>query len=146
MAKSRSSKQARESVVAKKMIDSRRLTWFEIYQEMNNPNSRFDKMDLLRQLSDNFRQGRYKNGDKIQVERYLCGFLNGQAQTNITLVLGCGSLDEEARREIKLVVFACLSQSNIDGATQGLIDGIKNFPPDGNFFRDVDSAKHSLRL
>jgi len=135
----------------KGLVDLSRLSWEEIYRRLEGKDSEVKKLSLLRQLAENFWDGRYKNGEKAEVEKFLCGFLDGQAQTNMAMILGCGYMDETVRRkairEIILIVYAFLSRcKKLDGATQGLIDAVKNRPPDENFFKDVEFAVRVSRL
>lgn len=135
-----------------KLVDLRKLSWPEIYRELQTGNSKGGKLAYLRQLSENHWAGRYRNGEKREVEVFLRGFLNrnGQVQANLALIFGCGYLDEAAKkkatREVLLTVYSFMSRSKVDGTTQGLLDEIRKRPPDQTFLKDVEVAVASSRL
>ncbi len=142
--KSSQKSKKKKTVLQDKPVDLRHMTWWEIHQELQSQSSQFDKAELFRQLAENFCNGRYRNVEKLEVEIYLRGFLNGQAQTNLTTIFGCGFKDEAAlktaTRQIPLTIYAFLSRSKVNGATQGIIDAIANKPPDGSFLQDANAV------
>jgi hypothetical protein len=106
----------------KGVVDLRKLSWFEIHNELQKSDPKVSKLALLRQLAENYWNGRYKNHEKKEVENFLCGFLNDQTAASI---LGCGFMEKDVRqnkiKEIELIVFSFLSRSKIKGRIKVIV-------------------------
>ena len=152
MAKRNKSK-GKAGAAIKTLPDLRKLSWQEIYREFHNPASEFGKLALVRQLAENYWRGGYKNYEKNEVERFLLIFIDSNDKYRkafMNCLYGIGYLTDVVRqkldREAQLIVFTFLSRSKINGATQGLIDRIRQNPPDAMFLNQADLAARSSRL
>ena len=134
----------------KALPDLRRLSWPEIHRQFHNPAAELGKLALVRQLAENHWQGRYKNSEKGEVERFLRSFIDLndiRHKINVKCLLGYDYLPDDVcqklTREALFIVFTFLSRSKVDGATQGLIDIMRQNPPDDRFLREAELAVRS---